>query len=150
MIERTCLVIKPDGVCQRRTGEVLRRLEMEGLTLRAIKMVRWQRPEAEAFYREHRGKPFFEKLIEFMTSAPIVASAWEGEEAVRRVRTLVGSTDARQAGAGTLRQLFGTDGRRNVVHASDSAASALSEISFFFENDEIFAYGLDDWRERPL
>jgi nucleoside-diphosphate kinase len=147
VIERTCIVVKPDGVGQRRVGSVIDRLERSGLKLVALKMLHLQPARAEAFYEEHRGKPFYEPLIAFMTSGPAVAMAWEGEGAVALARRLMGATDSKKAEPGTLRQQFGTDNRFNLVHGSDSAASAARELAFYFTDDELFQYGADDWKQ---
>jgi nucleoside-diphosphate kinase len=146
MSERTCLLVKPDGVGQRRVGAVIDRLERAGLRLAGLRMLKLSRGDAEAFYKEHHGKPFYEGLIRFMTAAPLVATAWEGPDAVATVRSLMGATNSAQAAPETLRREFGTDNRYNLVHGSDSPASAAREIAFFFKPEELFAYGENDWK----
>jgi nucleoside-diphosphate kinase len=145
-MQRTCILVKPDGVCTRRVGAVIDRLERAGLQLIGMKMMKLDRAAAEAFYAEHRGKPFYEGLISFMTAAPIVATAWEGPEAVSKTRALMGGTSSAQAAAGTLRREFGADNRYNLVHGSDAPASAEREISFFFNPKELYIYQDNDWR----
>src|SRR5690348_8757998 len=114
-MQRTCLLVKPDGVCKQLTGTVLERFEKAGLQLVGLKMLRLSRSQAEEFYIEHKGKAFYEPLIEFMISAPIVAAVWQGEDAVQKARSLMGATDSKQAQPGTLRRQYGFDNRRNLV-----------------------------------
>ena len=145
-MERTCVLIKPDGVCKKLVGTILARFEKAGLQLAGLKMARLSRAQAESFYREHKGKPFYAPLIDFMTSAPIVAVIWQGEGAVQKARSLMGATDSRQAQPGTLRREYGLDNRRNLVHGSDSAQSAAREAVFFFKPEELFDYEESDWQ----
>ena len=145
-MEKTCILVKPDGVCHHQVGKAVDRLESEGLKLIGLKMMRLTRKRSEAFYQEHIGKPFFAGLLTFMTSAPIVAMAWEGPDAVKLARRAMGATDSKKADEGTLRRDYGTDNRYNFVHGSDSPASALREIEFFFTPDELFRYGDNDWQ----
>ena len=132
MIERTLVIIKPDAVQRNLIGEILRRIEAGGFRIVQMGMLRLTREQAVAFYAVHNGKPFYEPLIEFMTSGPCVPVAVEGEKAVLRLRELVGATDPAEAATGTLRKEFGENGRRNGVHASDSPDTAEREIAFFF------------------
>ena len=143
--ERTCVLGKPDTICRKHVGEVVNRFESNGLRLLGMKMIHLSRPQAEGFYKEHHGKPFYEGLIAFMTSAPIVAMAWEGENAVTKARSLMGATDSLKADKGTLRQQFGTDNRYNAVHGSDSPKSAEREIAYFFKPEELFNYTQEDY-----
>lgn len=147
MRERTCLIIKPDGVGKKVVGKVISCLEENGLKLLALKMLRPERSVLESFYAVHQGKPFFEPFINFMTTGPIIVSVWEGKGAIQQVRKLIGSTNSLEAAPGTLRNLYGTDNRRNLVHASDSPENAQREISFFFRPEEIFQYDENAWRE---
>lgn len=147
MSERTCVLIKPDGVCKRHVGHVLARLESAGLRLVGLKMIQLSKEQAEAFYQEHQGKPFYDPLVRFMTSAPIVATVWEGDGIIDKTRTLIGATDSRQAQPGTLRRDYGFDNRRNLLHGSDSLKSAAREIPFFFKPEELFTYQEEDWQE---
>jgi len=146
VIERTCILVKPDGVGQKRIGKVLDALETAGLKLVALKMTRLSADQAGQFYKEHHGKPFYEALVRFMTSAPLVATAWEGDGAIGLARSLMGATNSTAADPGTLRRAYGTDNRHNLVHGSDSTVSAKREIDFFFKPDELYSYGEKDWR----
>ena len=129
---RTCLIIKPDGFARRVVGRVIDRFENEGFRLLALKLIPPDRKLIETLYQEHRGKPFYPPLIKFMLSGPIVAMVWEGSQVVARVRNIIGKTDSKQAAPGTLRWLWGTNTRRNVVHASDSPSSARREAGLLF------------------
>lgn len=131
-MERSCLIVKPDGVRRGLTDEIKRRIEEVGLRIVCEKRMRLSREMAEKLYGMHRGKEFFEPLIDFMVSGDIVAMVIEGEEAVKRLRLLAGCTDPTRAGKGTIRGDFGTSTRENVVHTSDSPESAESEISLLF------------------
>ncbi len=147
-MERTCVIIKPDGIGKKVVGEIIKRFETEGLKLLGMKMIWPDRPTIENFYDVHRGKYFFEPFMNFMTSGPIIVSAWEGKDAVFSVRNIIGATDSREAAPGTLRRLFGTDGRKNLVHASDSVENGIKEIDFFFKDGEIIEYNPDEWKKR--
>lgn len=136
-MERTLVMVKPDAVTRNQVGEVLRRFEAAGLTIRALKMVRLDRREAEGFYQVHRGRPFFESLTRFMSSGPIVAMVLEGEDAIARVRKLMGATDPAKAEAGTMRKDLATNIEQNAVHGSDSPGSAAYEIPYFFSALEL-------------
>lgn len=146
MMQRTCILVKPDGVAKGRVGTVLDRLERAGLKLLGAKMIRLTSADAAGFYKEHHGKPFYDGLVRFMTSGPLLATAWEADEAIRKARDLMGATNSPEAAAGTLRREFGTDNRYNLVHGSDSAASAEREILYFFKPGELHAYGENDWK----
>lgn len=130
--ERTLVLVKPDGVARGLVGEVIGRLERKGLGLRAIALRTLDRRTAERHYAEHRGKPFYAALVEFITSGPLVALVVEGASAVDVVRRLVGVTDPVQAAPGSIRGDHATATRENVVHGSDSAESAAREIALFF------------------
>ena len=145
IVERTCVLVKPDGVCKNLVGVILARLAKAGLSLRGLKMLKLSSAQAEAFYQEHKGRPFYEPLIRFMTSAPIIASVWEGEGAVAQARRVMGATNSPDAAPDTLRREFGINNRYNVVHGSDSAVSAEREISFFFRPEELYVYTRNDW-----
>jgi nucleoside-diphosphate kinase len=136
-MERTLVMVKPDAVTRNQVGEVLRRFEAAGLTIRALKMVRLDRREAEGFYQVHRGRPFFESLTRFMSSGPIVAMVLEGEDAIARVRKLMGATDPAKAEAGTMRKDLATNIEQNAVHGSDSPGSTAYEIPYFFSALEL-------------
>jgi nucleoside-diphosphate kinase len=145
-MEQTCILVKPDGVCKNIVGTVLARFTQAGLHLRGLRMLKLSMAQAEEFYKEHKGKPFYEPLVAFMTSAPIVATVWDGAGAIAKARAVMGATNSPQADPGTIRREFGTNNRYNVVHGSDSPASAQREIGFFFKADELYSYGENDWK----
>jgi nucleoside-diphosphate kinase len=145
-VQRTLVIAKPDAVGQGVVGKIIDRFSSEGLRLIALKMVRPTRVMVEAFYGEHAGKPFFNPLVAFMTSGPFVPMVWEGEDAIARVRAVNGATNSPEAAPGTLRKTWGTDNRRNLVHASDSPASAAREIACYFSDDELRPYDPDAWK----
>jgi nucleoside-diphosphate kinase len=135
--QRTLAIIKPDGVSRRLTGKIIEMIEQNDLSIVAMKMVRLTASQAGMFYAVHRGKPFFDDLLEFMSSGKIVVMALEGEDAIGRWRALMGATDPQKAAPGTIRNLFGTAVNRNVCHGSDAPETALSELAFFFNFGEI-------------
>ena len=132
MEERTLMIIKPDAVSKRHIGSIIAMAEVEGFQILAVKMTRLDREQAGAFYAVHRGKPFYEELLDFMTSGPIVPMTLSREEGVSVLRQVVGATNSREAAEGTIRARFGTDVQRNAVHASDSTENAAKEVAFFF------------------
>ncbi len=136
-MERTLCMVKPDGVARGLIGEVIRRFEQAGLRVAALRMVRLDKREAEAFYAVHRGKGFFESLTTFMSSGPVVAMVLEGESAIRRVRDLMGATNPKDAAPGTIRAEYADEVEKNVVHGSDSPESAAVEIPFFFSGLDV-------------
>ncbi|MBC7109906.1 MAG: nucleoside-diphosphate kinase [Archaeoglobi archaeon] len=139
-MERTFLMIKPDGVQRGLIGEIIKRIECKGLKIVAMKMMRVSRELAEKHYEEHRGKPFYESLVSYITSSPVVAMVLEGKNAVQVVRRMIGATDPFEASPGTIRGDFGMEIGRNVVHAADSHKSAEREISLYFSEEEILEY----------
>lgn len=136
-MERTLVIVKPDGVVRGQIGEVVGRFERAGLSLRAMKMVCMSPAQAQGFYAVHRARPFFNSLTAFMSSGPSVVMVLEGEGAIPRVRALMGATDPAQADAGTIRRDLATSVERNVVHGSDSPESARLEIPYFFAGFEL-------------
>jgi len=132
MPERTLVLVKPDGVRRGLVGEVISRFERLGFSILDLKMVRMDRGMAEKHYAEHVGKDFYEELVAYITSGPVVAMALEGESAVEIVRKVMGATDARQAHPGTLRGDYAVGITENLVHGSDSEASAARELGLFF------------------
>lgn len=142
-MERTLVMVKPDAVRRKLVGEVIRRFEAAGLTIRAVKMVCLERREAEGFYQVHRERPFFASLTQFMSSGPTVAMVLEGPEAIARVRQLMGATDPAKAEPGTIRRDLATSIEQNVVHGSDSPESAAYEIPYFFNALELCPYEPD-------
>ncbi len=139
-MERSLVLIKPDAMQRKLAGTIISRLEEQGLKLVALKMLHMDRALAERHYAIHAGKPFFEDLISYITSTPIVAIVFEGEGAVAVIRRKMGATDPAKAEAGTIRADFGSDIQRNAVHGSDSIETAEKEIKLFFTEDEIFDY----------
>lgn len=144
-MERSLVIIKPDGVCKGIMGEIVKRLEGEGFKVRAIKMLRFPREKAEEFYQVHKDKYFFPGLIKFMLTAPSVAMVVEGENAIKRVRDIIGARVPEEAEKGTMRGDFGADGRRNIIHGSDSKETAEFEINCIFSPEEIHSYKEEDW-----
>jgi len=137
-MERSLVLIKPDAMQGGLAGIIINRLERLGLKLVAIKMLRLDKSLAQKHYALHRDKPFFDSLVAYIISAPIVAAVFEGERAVERVRKAMGATDPTKAEAGTIRGDFGLDIARNTIHGSDSVETAEEEIRLFFSEDEIF------------
>ena len=148
--ERTFVMIKPDGVQRGLSGTIFSRFERKGLKPVALKMMRIDRTLAEEHYSIHRGKHFYDELIEFIVSGPVIASVWEGKDAVNIVRKLVGATSPEDAEPGTIRGDYVIDTGFNVIHASDSAETSKREINLFFIKDEIYDYSLTigDWLGR--
>ncbi|MCE4608323.1 MAG: nucleoside-diphosphate kinase [Caldisphaeraceae archaeon] len=140
MIERTLLLVKPDGVRRGLIGEVISRLERKGFKIVALKMVIMNKETAEEFYSVHKDKPFYKDLVEFITSGPIVGIIIEGDSAISVARMIIGTTDARKAQPGTIRGDFGLSIQENVVHASDSLESYNREYKIIFRDDEIINY----------
>jgi nucleoside-diphosphate kinase len=144
-MERTLIIAKPDAVQRGLIGEMISRLERKGLKLIGMKMVRLDEASLRGHYAEHIEKPFYAGLEEFMKSSPVVLMAWEGYECVGSVRILVGSTNPRQAAAGTIRGDFSIGTGRNLVHASDGRESGLAEVARFFSEDELFTYDKSEY-----
>ncbi|AOV96050.1 nucleoside-diphosphate kinase [Edwardsiella hoshinae] len=136
-LERTFSIVKPNAVAKNVIGAIYARFEAAGLKIVAAKMVHLTREQAEGFYAEHRERPFFTGLVNFMTSGPIMVQVLEGEEAVRRNREIMGATNPENALAGTLRADYADSLTENAVHGSDSPASAEREIAYFFSADEL-------------
>jgi nucleoside-diphosphate kinase len=137
MLERTLSIIKPDAVQKRVIGEILRRFESAGLRIAAAKMLRLSPDVAARFYAVHRERPFYQDLVRFMSSGPVVVAVLEGENAIARNREIMGPTDSTKAPKGTIRGDFGTDVEKNAVHGSDGPDTAKWEIAFFFSESEI-------------
>ena len=146
-IEKTLLLIKPDGVQRGLTGEVLSRLEQRGLKLIGLKMMKMDESLARQHYEAHIDKDFFPSLTAFMMSSPLVAAVLEGPNAVQAARNIMGQTDPLNSASGTIRGDFAVDIGRNVVHGSDSVASAVREIELFFDHQELFNWNraIDKW-----
>ena len=136
-IERTLSILKPDAVARNLIGEIISRFEKAGLRVVAAKMTRLSAADAAGFYAEHEGKPFYEKLLGYMSSGPVVLQVLEGDDAIAVNRRLMGATDPAKADPGTIRADFADSLDANAVHGSDSPASAVREIAYFFDDTEI-------------
>lgn len=143
-MERTLILFKPDAVQRRLVGRIIARIEEKGLKIVGLKMIRVSRELAEKHYAEHREKPFYPELVSFITSAPVVAMVVEGPRAVEVVRKMMGKTNPLEAEPGTIRGDFGLSVTMNLIHGSDSPASAAREIALFFREDELVSYTLAD------
>ena len=139
-MERCLVLIKPDAMQRGLAGTIISRLEKHGLKLVALKMLLVDKALAKQLYAIHTGKPFFNGLVNYISSSPIIAAVFEGEEAVSRIRKLMGATDPAQAETGTIRSDFGLDIERNSIHGSDSVENAERESKLFFSENEIFSY----------
>jgi nucleoside-diphosphate kinase len=137
-MEKSLVLVKPDAMQRGLSGTIISRLEGQGLRLVALKMLHADRALAERHYAIHRDKPFYEDLVTYITSTPIVAAVFEGEGAVELIRKVMGATNPAKAEAGTIRRDFGLDIQRNSTHASDSVENAEKEIELFFKRNEIF------------
>ena len=144
MIQKSFVMMKPDAVQRRLMGKILSRFEDKGLQIVAVKLMQIDEELAKTHYGEHAEKPFFPSLVEYITSSPALAMVIEGEEAITTIRKLVGATNPLEADLGTIRGDYGMDTGRNIIHASDSPASAEREISLFFNEDEICDYQIVD------
>jgi nucleoside-diphosphate kinase len=142
--ERTLSIIKPDGVQKGVIGQVVARFEKAGLKPVAMKMVQLSKAEAEGFYAVHKARPFFNDLVKFMTSGPVVLMVLEGEGAVLKNRDIMGATDPKKAADGTIRKDFATDIEKNTVHGSDSPENAGVEVAYFFPEIEVHRY---EWKK---
>jgi nucleoside-diphosphate kinase len=139
-MEKTFVMLKPDAIQRSLAGEIISRLEKRGLKLVALKMLLINKELAERHYGEHKGKTFFDELVNFITSGPVIAMIWEGKQAVQVVRKMMGNTDPQEAMPGTIRGDYGLFTGNNIIHGSDSPESAHREISLFFSEDEIIVY----------
>jgi len=146
-MERTYLMIKPDAVQRGLIGEIVSRFEKKGLMLRGMKFMLISKELAEKHYGEHKGKKFYDPLISYITSGPVLAMVWEGEDAVAVCRGMMGKTNPKESAPGTIRGDYGIQTGRNIIHGSDSPESAEREISIFFRPGEIVAYErtIDEW-----
>jgi nucleoside-diphosphate kinase len=146
-LEHSLVLVKPDGVQRGLIGEVISRLERRGLRLVAAKFIAVDRKLAEAHYAEHEGKPFYEGLIDYITSAPVMAMAWEGPNAVAAIRQTMGATKPTEAAPGTLRHDFGLEIGRNLTHASDKPETGEREVGLWFSKAELVSWerDIDRW-----
>jgi nucleoside-diphosphate kinase len=146
-VERTLIIVKPDGDQRALTGELLGRFEKRGLKLVGLKMIHIDRPLAERHYAVHRERPFFGELIDYITLSPVVVAVLEGPKAIEVVRSMIGKTRPHEAASGTIRGDFALEGLRNLVHASDAPETARDEIGLYFKSGEVLDYQreLDRW-----
>jgi nucleoside-diphosphate kinase len=144
MMERSFVMLKPDAVLRRLMGTVLIRFEERGLKVVAAKMMTISEELAKEHYGEHKEKPFFNDLVSYITSAPVLAMVIEGDDCISLIRKMVGATNPKEADLGTIRGDYALDTGRNIIHASDSPASAKREIALFFEDSEVCNYSLPD------
>jgi len=138
-MEQTFAIIKPDAVAAGLMGDIIRRIESEGIKIAAMRLAHLNRRQAEGFYYVHRSRPFFGSLIDFMTSGPALLMVLSGNDVIRRWRELMGSTDPLKAGKGTIRGDIGSNIEKNAVHGSDSKESSIYEINYFFKGTDIIA-----------
>ena len=138
-LERTLSIIKPDAVAKNVIGQIYARFEKAGLKIIAAKMAHLSRKEAEGFYAVHKGRPFFNDLVEFMISGPVMMQVLEGDGAILKNRDLMGATDPKKAAAGTIRADFASSIDANAVHGSDAPETAKSEIAYFFPQSQIYS-----------
>ncbi len=139
-MERTLILVKPDGVQRGLIGEIIARFERRGLKMIGMKFMQVSRELAETHYGVHKGRPFYNDLVNYITSGPVVAMAWEGKDAIKAARNTIGATNPVDANAGTIRGDFGMEIGRNLVHGSDTAENGLKEVSFFFTADELVSW----------
>jgi len=142
-VERSLVLIKPDAIQRGLAGEIVTRLERRGLKIVAMKMLHMDKTLAQRHYAIHKDKAFFNKLVDFITSSPIIAIVFQGKDAVEIIRQTMGETDPVKAKAGTIRGDFGLDIQHNLIHGSDSAKNASEEINLFFSTEEILDYHKD-------
>jgi len=138
-MERTLTMIKPDSMEAGNAGNILAHLEREGFQIQALKRMRLSEAQARNFYEVHRERPFYDSLVAYMTSGPIIAAALSREDAVAQLRRVMGATDPANAEEGTIRALYGSSIERNAIHGSDSAENARQELHFFFSQAELIA-----------
>ncbi len=137
MIERTLVIVKPDAVSRNLSSKILSMIEGNGLRLVAVKSLKLSKEDAQKFYHVHKDKPFFDSLTSYMSSGKVIVAVFEGENAISRVREIMGATDPKKAKVGTIRRLYGIDIEKNSIHGSDSPQSAEFEVNFFFSNLEL-------------
>jgi nucleoside-diphosphate kinase len=143
-MQQTLILLKPDCVHRRLVGAIIQRFEQKGLRLAGLKLVQANRELAERHYAVHKGKPFYESLLQFLTSGPTVAMVWEGREAVQVARTLMGPTDGTKAPPATIRGDFALSVQNNLIHGSDSPENARAEIALWFKPEELIGYEMAD------
>mgnify|MGYP001232469645 FL=1 len=146
-MERTFLMVKPDGVQRNLIGEIVSRFEKKGFKLVGAKLMHISQELAEKHYAEHKERPFFGELVSFITSSPVFAMVWEGENVIAAARAMMGKTNPLEAAPGTIRGDYGVQVSQNIIHGSDSPESAAREIQLFFKDDELLSYekAVDKW-----
>jgi nucleoside-diphosphate kinase len=146
-LERTLIIIKPDAVQRGLIGKIIARFERRGLRVAALKLIHITQELAQRHYAVHEGKPFYEPLIEYITSSPVVVMVLEGKDAIETARRTMGATNPAEAAPGTIRADFGLEIGRNLVHGSDGPETAAFEVPLFFDEEEILSYGrnVDPW-----
>jgi nucleoside-diphosphate kinase len=146
-MERTLILIKPDGVQRGLMGEIIGRFERRGLKLAGMKFIQMSRELAERHYAVHKGRPFYADLVTYITSGPVVAMAWEGKDAIKAARNTIGATNPAEADAGTIRGDLGMEIGRNLVHGSDSPENGVKEMNLFFSEEELVTWDrvAEDW-----
>ena len=144
-MEKTFIMVKPDGVQRGLIGDIVRRFEQKGFKLVGAKLMQISEQLAEQHYAEHKERPFFGELVEFITSGPVFAMVWEGENVISTARTMIGATNPQEANPGSIRGDFGVTVGKNIIHGSDSKESAEREINLFFKEDELIAYDKQDY-----
>ena len=142
-MERTLILVKPDGVQRGLIGQIIDRFERRGLKLLGMKFIQMSEELAAKHYAVHEGKPFYEKLVAYIISGPVVAMVWEGQEAISAARKSMGATNPVEASPGTIRGDFGMEIGRNLVHGSDSPENALDEVALFFDSSELVQWVRD-------
>ncbi|MFD2762232.1 nucleoside-diphosphate kinase [Lentibacillus juripiscarius] len=143
-MEQTFLMVKPDGVQRNLVGDIVSRFERKGFKLAGAKLMQISDELAKTHYGEHQDKPFFGELVEFITSGPVFAMVWEGENVISTARDMMGKTNPLEAAPGTIRGDYGMTVGKNIIHGSDSSESAKKEIGLFFQEDEIKSYSKQD------
>lgn len=143
-MEKTFIMVKPDGVQRGLVGEIVNRFEQKGFTLKGAKLMQVSQDLAEEHYGEHKERPFFGELVDFITSAPVFAMVWEGENVVLTARTMIGETNPSEAAPGSIRGDYAVTVGKNMIHGSDSVESAEREINLFFNEDEQIDYTKDE------
>jgi len=138
-METTLTILKPDSVGAGNTGKIIDHLIQEGFVVKGMKLLRLSQAQAQAFYEVHKERPFYNDLVAFMTSGPVVAAALERDNAVKHLRDVMGATNSEEAAPGTVRAEFGTNIEKNAIHGSDSPENAAREVSFFFSESELIA-----------
>jgi len=143
-MEKTFLMVKPDGVQRNLVGSIVQRFEDKGFTLVGSKLMQISNDLAETHYGEHKERPFFGELVDFITSGPVFAMVWEGEDVIKTARTMMGATNPQEAAPGTIRGDHGVTVGKNIIHGSDSLESAEREINLFFKEEELLSYTKQD------